>query len=290
MTYQIWLLAKFGGPDRTTSVDACHQYDEEIQTPKVFYCDGSLVFGTSGLIMAKYKTLESYFKRKSEDASGIANQENKHSRVSTDEPEQHQNQPHARQHQNQPEALIPETHKQTTEETGSGDLERDPAKRKAMWDYSVNEREQVRRAYLHLGPYQIHLKEYPVKGRIKHPRRFQYSWFKVFPDWNDESSNSRNRGNFVELLKLLASYNDELANLVLDNAPYNSKYTSGKIQKEILGIIAKEVRKRICNEVGDSYFFVMVDESRDESKKEQMAIVLRFVNTNSRKIFVFGSS
>ncbi|GJV89087.1 zinc finger MYM-type protein 1-like protein [Tanacetum coccineum] len=33
-------------------------------------------------------------------------------------------------------------------------------------------------------------------------------------------------------------------------------------------------------EVGDSYFCVMVDESRDESKKEQMAIVLRFVDTN----------
>ncbi|GJR05945.1 zinc finger MYM-type protein 1-like protein [Tanacetum coccineum] len=344
--------------------------------------------------MAKYKTLESYFKRKSEDASSIANNENKRSRVSTDEPDQTQPHDVPRQHQNQPEALIPETHKQTTKETGSGDLERDPAKRKAMWDYSVNEREQVRRAYLHLGPYQIHLKECPVKGTIKHPRRFQYSWFKVFPDWleysptthsaycficylfcdkpivrhgsdaftvngfdkwkkvndgkrctflkhigcsqhkdavafsenllnqtthignmlekqsmelvtknrirlkasvdivrwlvfqacafrgNDESSNSRNRGNFIKLLNLLASYNDELANLVLDNAPYNSKYTFGKIQKEILGIIAKEVRKRICTEVRDSYFCVMVDESRDESKKEQMAIVLRFVDTN----------
>ncbi|GKC84320.1 zinc finger MYM-type protein 1-like protein [Tanacetum coccineum] len=276
----------------------------------------------------------------------------------------------------------------------SSDLERDPTKRKPMWDYPVNEREQVRRAYLDLGPYQIHLKEYPAKGTVKHPRRFQYSWFKVFPNWleysptthsaycficylfcdkpivrygsdaftvngfdkwkkvndgkrcaflkhigclqhkdavafsenllnqtthignmlekqstelvrknrirlkasvdivrwlvfqacafrgSDESANSRNRGNFIELLKLLAYYNDDLAKLVLDNAPYNSKYTSGKVQKEILGIIANQVRKRIRSEVGDSYFCVMVDESRDESKKEQMAIVLRFVDTN----------
>ncbi|XP_071737172.1 uncharacterized protein [Rutidosis leptorrhynchoides] len=80
------------------------------------------------------------------------------------------------------------------------------------------------------------------------------------------------------MLKLLASYNDELAKVVLGNAPYNSQCTSGLIQKEILSIIANNVRKHIRNEVGDSYFCVMIDEARDESKQEQMAIVLRFVD------------
>ncbi|XP_076947317.1 uncharacterized protein LOC143619221 [Bidens hawaiensis] len=95
---------------------------------------------------------------------------------------------------------------------------------------------------------------------------------------HDETFNSKNQGNFLELLKLIASYNDEFAKVILENAPYNSKYTSGKIQKEILGIIANNFRKHIRSEVGDSYFCVMVDESRDESKKEKMAIVLRFVD------------
>ncbi|XP_023736319.1 uncharacterized protein LOC111884237 [Lactuca sativa] len=95
---------------------------------------------------------------------------------------------------------------------------------------------------------------------------------------HDETPNSKNRGNFLQLLKLLASYNDEVANVKLEKTPYNSKYTSGDIQKEILSIIANKVRKHIRSEVGDSYFCVMVDESRDESKKEQMAIVLRFVD------------
>ncbi|XP_023769802.2 uncharacterized protein LOC111918360 [Lactuca sativa] len=36
--------------------------------------------------------------------------------------------------------------------------------------------------------------------------------------------------------------------------------------------------QHIHSEVGESYFFVMVDESRDESKNEQMAIVLRCVD------------
>ncbi|XP_071740404.1 uncharacterized protein [Rutidosis leptorrhynchoides] len=97
---------------------------------------------------------------------------------------------------------------------------------------------------------------------------------------HDETRNSKNRGNFLELLKLLASYNDELANVVLENVPYNSQYIAASIQKELLGIIAKKVRKHIRSEVGDSYFCVMVDESRDESKKEQMAIVIRFVDND----------
>nr|GFA92050.1 hypothetical protein [Tanacetum cinerariifolium] len=91
---------------------------------------------------------------------------------------------------------------------------------------------------------------------------------------HDETRKSKNRGNFIEMLKLLASYNVELAKVVLENAPFNSKYTSGDIQKEILSIIANKVRKHIRSEVGNSYFCVMVDEARDESKKEQMAIVL----------------
>ncbi|XP_076901083.1 uncharacterized protein LOC143555404 [Bidens hawaiensis] len=94
----------------------------------------------------------------------------------------------------------------------------------------------------------------------------------------DESSKYKNRGNLIEFLKLLASYNDEVAKVILENAPYHSKYNSSDIQKEILSIIVNKVRKHICSEVGDSFFCVMVDESRDESKKEQMAIVLRFVD------------
>ncbi|KAD4981786.1 hypothetical protein E3N88_18457 [Mikania micrantha] len=258
-----------------------------------------------------------------------------------------------------------------------------------MFDRPVNLREQVRRAYLNLGPYQIYLKEYPKDQK---QRRFINAWFKMFPSWleyspttnasycflcylfndkpnvcngydaftvkgfnnwkkvndgkncaflnhidssqhrnavtysenllnqathignvfekqsqeqisknrlrlktsidvvrwltyqacalrgHDESTNSKNRGNFLEMLKILASYNNEVAKVVLENAPYNSKYTSSDIQKEILDIIANKVRCHIRSEVGDSYYCVMVDESRDESKKEQMAIVLRFVD------------
>ncbi|CAH9096781.1 unnamed protein product [Cuscuta europaea] len=47
---------------------------------------------------------------------------------------------------------------------------------------------------------------------------------------HDESSSSKNRGNFLEMISLLASYNEQVASVVLDNAPKNAMYTSPKIQ------------------------------------------------------------
>ncbi|CAH9143472.1 unnamed protein product [Cuscuta epithymum] len=41
-------------------------------------------------------------------------------------------------------------------------LERDPAKRPQIWEYPVNQRDEVIRAYLEMGPYQIHLSKYPL--------------------------------------------------------------------------------------------------------------------------------
>ena len=55
---------------------------------------------------------------------------------------------------------------------------------------------------------------------------------------HDESPDSLNRGNFLEMVKLLASYNTEVNEVVLENAPKNAKYTSPDVQKEILSILA----------------------------------------------------
>ncbi|KAJ1287442.1 hypothetical protein BS78_02G010000 [Paspalum vaginatum] len=95
---------------------------------------------------------------------------------------------------------------------------------------------------------------------------------------HDETPQSLNRDNFLEMVKLLASYNKEVNEVVFENAPGNAKYTSHEVQLEILGIICRKVQISIREEIGNNKFCIMVDESRDESKKEQMAIVVRFVN------------
>jgi hypothetical protein len=79
-------------------------------------------------------------------------------------------------------------------------------------------------------------------------------------------------------VKLLASYNKDVDVVVLENAPGNAKYTSPEVQIELLSIYARKVQQSIREEIGNSKFCIMLDEARDESKKEQMAIVLRFVN------------
>ncbi|XP_022004023.1 zinc finger MYM-type protein 1-like [Helianthus annuus] len=62
---------------------------------------------------------------------------------------------------------------------------------------------------------------------------------------HDESKDSLNKGNFLELLELMGEMNEELANVILENAPANNQ---------------------------------MTNESCDVSKKEQMVVVIRFVD------------
>jgi hypothetical protein len=95
---------------------------------------------------------------------------------------------------------------------------------------------------------------------------------------HDEGPDSLNRGNFLILIKLISIYNEDVAKVVLENALQNAKYTSHHVQKEILHVLAKRVRDAIREEIGKSKFCIIVDEARDESKREQMAIVLIFVD------------
>ncbi|XP_061370244.1 uncharacterized protein LOC133312961 [Gastrolobium bilobum] len=71
---------------------------------------------------------------------------------------------------------------------------------------------------------------------------------------HDETINSRNSGNFIEMIKLLASYNENVLDVVLQNAPLTSKYTSPQIQKEILYVLANKVRKQIHKDIGSLSF------------------------------------
>ena len=50
---------------------------------------------------------------------------------------------------------------------------------------------------------------------------------------------------------------------------------------DILQILANKMRNAIRDEIGDAKFCILIDEARDESKKEQITIVLRFVNRDS---------
>ncbi|XP_071921919.1 uncharacterized protein [Coffea arabica] len=56
------------------------------------------------------------------------------------------------------------------------------------------------------------------------------------------------------------------------------------IQKDLAHACASEITSVIINDIGDNYFSLIVDESRDSSVKEQMGVVLRYVNKEGRVI------
>nr|XP_023870697.1 zinc finger MYM-type protein 1-like [Quercus suber] len=63
-----------------------------------------------------------------------------------------------------------------------------------------------------------------------------------------------------------------------EKVPKNATYTSPRIQKEILHVFSAKVKKAIREEIGDAKFCIMVDEARDESMKEKMVVVFRYVD------------
>ncbi|XP_023749430.1 uncharacterized protein LOC111897712 [Lactuca sativa] len=96
---------------------------------------------------------------------------------------------------------------------------------------------------------------------------------------HNESEDSSNRGNFLELLQFYTDRNDKVGSVALKNVPRNSQMKSSSIKKDIVHATAKETIKVIMKDIGDDFFAILVDESRDVFCKEQMALVLRFVNS-----------
>jgi hypothetical protein len=134
--------------------------------------------------MSKFKTIDSFFKRKEADISksntpldfnvGTSNVDERHLKSLRIEDEEHPCR----------EALIAELSTLSVNEDDVSfiEVEQDPRLRPPMWDYPVNQRDEIRRAYLKHGPYQLILQKekYPLSGPTKHPRLFQASWFTQF--------------------------------------------------------------------------------------------------------------
>ncbi|GKA75820.1 zinc finger MYM-type protein 1-like protein [Tanacetum coccineum] len=94
---------------------------------------------------------------------------------------------------------------------------------------------------------------------------------------HDEKATSLYMGNFLELRKLIGKLDKNIGE-VLKRTPKNCQLNSPQIQKEIADCFKDEVLQIIFKEIGDDVFSLLVDESSDVTKKEQMAIVLRYVN------------
>ena len=99
-----------------------------------------------------------------------------------------------------------------------------------------------------------------------------------------ECNTSHNRGNFLEWMELVANH-DDIIKKKLQSGPHHALYTSPEIQNNILAIMADLVRNKITSPIKESQMFsLLVDETKDISKVEQMAIVLRYVDKDTATI------
>ncbi|KAH9672191.1 TTF-type domain-containing protein [Citrus sinensis] len=101
---------------------------------------------------------------------------------------------------------------------------------------------------------------------------------------HDESEESSNRGNFLELLKFLADHNEDIKAVTLENAPSFLKVTCPDTQKDIVSACAIDTTNAIIREMGDAFVSILVDKSRNVSIKEQMVVVLRYVNISGQVV------
>lgn len=91
-----------------------------------------------------------------------------------------------------------------------------------------------------------------------------------------ESPEAKNRGNFLEILDLVSKHDPFIKKRIEEQAK-DAKYTSPKIQNEILACLAAMVKEEIIKEVKESgQFSVLVDETKDIRKQEQVSFVLRY--------------
>jgi hypothetical protein len=95
---------------------------------------------------------------------------------------------------------------------------------------------------------------------------------------HDEALESTNRGNFLEIMNLLAS-KDKVIDARLNGLGVgNAKYTHHSIQNALINIIADTILNEIKNEILTSAFYsIIADETKDLSKIEQLSVVLRYV-------------
>ncbi|KAM3850214.1 zinc finger MYM-type protein 1-like [Diretmus argenteus] len=92
-----------------------------------------------------------------------------------------------------------------------------------------------------------------------------------------EDEPSANRGNFLEILDGISVFNETVAKKCV-NSPKNAKYTHHDIQDEVFEIMSDMIRREISEEIQEAdCFALMVDESKDVSKVEQVSVCVRYL-------------
>lgn len=97
-------------------------------------------------------------------------------------------------------------------------------------------------------------------------------------------------GNFWALLQFRISSGDTLLREHPTTAPRNATYISPDIQNQVIQVLGDHILHKILTNVKEEKFFsVIADEVTDSSNKEQLGVVLRYVNPtdNCKILYLF---
>ena len=96
---------------------------------------------------------------------------------------------------------------------------------------------------------------------------------------------STNHGNFCALLNFRISAGDTILRDHLQSAARNSTYTSPDIQNQLISILGDHICNAILRKVRSSLCYTLIaDEVTDCSNKEQLCIVIRYVEPGTASI------
>lgn len=97
---------------------------------------------------------------------------------------------------------------------------------------------------------------------------------------DDDPTNAALTGNFQALLEFRVDSGDQTLQQHLDTAPRNATYISKTIQNEMIETVGAHILNDLSQEIRNSkYFSVMADEAADISNKENVSVVIRFLDT-----------
>ena len=89
---------------------------------------------------------------------------------------------------------------------------------------------------------------------------------------------STDQGNFCVFLNFCISAGDTILRDHLQNTARNATYTSPNIQNQLIGILGDHICNAILRKVRSSLCYTLIaDEVTDCSNKEQLGILIRYV-------------
>ena len=97
---------------------------------------------------------------------------------------------------------------------------------------------------------------------------------------DDDPQNASLAGNFQALLEFRIDSGDQTLKHHLETAPRNATYISKTIQNEMITTVGAIIVNNLSQEIRDSkYFSIMSDEAADISNKENLSVVIRFLDS-----------